>query len=520
MATSFTICKLIADIFALTHYAIRNTQYTTRNTQYLFLTRISDFPLLKSLPTRLFAITSAAALSLYAYLAAFIRPIGDDYCISARLIGYDPLTASLIKYWYTSNRFSNEMVAWLTDLFGPRGVALLAVTSLLLWLAGLTWMLYEAARLLKIRWDFWTGFLLAEIVALISYYTAPNLFQSVQWRPGLMTYFLPLVIYSFLFAGILRVSRLAAGRVTTKWHIETSITITLLFFGAFFAGGLSETTGALHISILGLALVVNFLWNKTPTRRAALVLITATLAGALLAMIGMFITPANAIRIQGAEPPSLLDVILRSFNYAALFFAESARLLKIPLGFTFVSGGLIAYLYSKAADISLPRRAWLGLFLIPLLTYLLIVAAFAPSAYGQSFPVDRVRFPAHVLLAASLLTEGGLLGLWATRLSRSVPRWTTTLAVIALLVTALYPLWTIRNNLPLIPAYRTRAAQWDSRDARIRELAASGEKDIVTWELSGIANVNDLDARPGHWINYCAAIYYDVDTISASQESP
>ena len=108
--------------------------------------------------------------------------------------------------------------------------------------------------------------------------------------------------------------------------------------------GLSETAGALHISILGFALVVNFLWNITPTRRAALVLITATLAGALLAMIGMFITPANAIRIQGAEPPSLLDAILRSFNYAALFFAESARLLKIPLGFTFVSGALLAYL--------------------------------------------------------------------------------------------------------------------------------------------------------------------------------
>ena len=63
-----------------------------------------------------------AALSLYAYIAAFIRPIGDDYCISARLIGDNPLTASLIKYWYTSNRFSNEMVAWFTDLFGPRGV--------------------------------------------------------------------------------------------------------------------------------------------------------------------------------------------------------------------------------------------------------------------------------------------------------------------------------------------------------------------------------------------------------------
>ncbi|MBI5932452.1 MAG: hypothetical protein HY867_01995 [Chloroflexi bacterium] len=481
-----------------------------------------------SLPTKLFAITSAAALSIYAYVAAFIRPIGDDYCISARLIGYDPLTASLIKYWYTSNRFSNEMAAWVTDLFGPRGVALLAVASLLLWLAGLTWTLFEAARLFKVRWDLWTGILLAEIVLLVSYYTAPNLFQSALWRPGVMTYLLPLVIYSFLFAGILRGSRVATSRPSTSGLDGTSRpsaldygllgTIVIIFFGAFFAGGLSETAGALHISILGLALVVNFLWNKTPTRRAALVLITATLAGALLAMIGMFITPANAIRLKGAETPSLLDAVLRSFTYAAQFLLESARLLKIPLGFTFVSGTTLAYLYSKTNEISLPRRAWLGFIALPLLTYLLTAAIFAPSAYGQSFAVDRVRFIAHVLISASFLTLGGLLGLLASRFP--LPRWTTTLAVIALLLAALYPLWTIRNNYRMIPQYQRHAARWDQRDASIREQAASGETNIVTWGLPGIANVNDLGPRPGHWMNYCAAIVYGVDTISASKESP
>lgn len=477
-----------------------------------------------SLLTKLFALTSAAALSVYAYLAAFIRPIGDDYCISARLIGYDPLTASLIKYWYTSNRFSNEMVAWFTDLFGPRGVALLAVASLLLWLAGLTWMLYEAARIFKIRWDFWRGFLVAELIALVSLYTAPNLFQSVQWRPGLMTYFLPLVIYSFLFAAILRGTYSAAHRPEHSREAAQSKgraslwTITIIFFIAFFTGGLSETAGALHISILGLALVVNFLWNKTPTRRAALALITAALAGALLAMIGMFITPANAIRINEAAAPSLPNVILRALTFAVQFLGEAARLLKIPFGFAFVSGALLAYLFSKNAEIPIPRRAWLGLALIPLLAYLLITASFAPSAYGQSYPAERVRFPAHVLLTASLLAEGGLLGLLAARLP--LPRWTTALAALALLIAALYPLWTIRNNYDLIPQYEQRAAQWDMRDARIRELAASGEENIVTWELPGIANINELGARRGHWINYCAAIYYGVDTISASQESP
>lgn len=468
-----------------------------------------------------FAITSAAALSVYAYLGTLIRPIGDDYCISARLIGYDPLTASLMKYWYTSNRFSNQFMAYFSDLFGPNGVAILAVTMLLLWLIGLTWFFLEASRLLRLRWNIWTGCLLAELIALVSYYSASNLFQSVYWRPGLMTYFTPLVIYSFIFAGLLHGTRLATdsperSRKAAQSKGRASLwIITVIFFAAFFTGGLSETAGALHISILGLALVAIFIWNKGQTRRAALALTTSALTGALLAMFGMFITPANAIRLSGPTTPTLPVVILRALAFAVQFLTEAARLLRIPSAFIFVSGILLAYLFAKSTEYSLPRKSWLGLLIVPVLTYILIVAAFAPSAYGQSYPLERVRFPAHALLVIALLLEGGLLGLLAARWT--LPQWTNTLAVVALTIVAFYPLWMTRNNLVLLPEYQTRAAQWDLRDAHIRELAASGERDIVVWQLPGIAQVKDLDTRPTHWVNYCAAIYYDVNSISAPQ---
>ena len=71
----------------------------------------SSFKSLVHLVQTIFAITAGAALSLYAYLGAFIRPIGDDYCISARLIGYNVFFASLAKYLTTSNRFSNQFIA-------------------------------------------------------------------------------------------------------------------------------------------------------------------------------------------------------------------------------------------------------------------------------------------------------------------------------------------------------------------------------------------------------------------------
>ena len=459
-----------------------------------------------------FALTSAAALGLYVYLGTLVRPIGDDYCISARLIGYNVIQAALYKYWYTSNRFSNQFVAAFSDMFGPRGVAVLSVACILFWIAGLTWLIYEAARLFRIRWNFWTGFLLAELIVLVSFYSASNLFQSVFWRPGVMTYFLPLVLFTFVFAGILRGTRVAAGGRASLW------TIAILFFVAFFTGGLSETAGALHISILGLALVVTFIWNKGTTRRAALALITAALTGALLAMFGMFITPANAIRLNDAAAPSLVTVILRALAFAAQFLGECLRLLRQPAVFAFGSSALLGFLYVKfgGADAPPSRKLWIGLILVPVLTYLLTVAAFAPSAYGQSYPLERVRFPTHFLFTVAILLEGGLIGLLVSHIH--LPRWTTALAVLALAVAALYPLWITRNNIKLVPQYHTRAVQWDQRDARVRELAAAGEKNIVVWQLSGIAQVKDLDTQPTHWVNYCAAIYYGVDTVSAPEE--
>lgn len=451
------------------------------------------------------ALTAGIGVALYAWLGASIRPLGDDYCISARLIGYNVFFASIVKYLTISNRFSNQFIAYFSDLFGSRGTAVLAVAALLLWLAGMTWLLSEAARLLHLRWSAWTGFLIAELIALISYYTTPNLFQSVYWRPGLMTYLLPLVLYSFIFAGLLRGIRLVAEGRASWWMV------ILLFLAAFFTGGLSETAGALHISILALALLGTLVSSKGKTRQAALVLITAALAGAACAMIAMFVTPVNALRMDESVSPDLMTVILRALTFAVQFMLEATRLLRIPYAFIFISGALLAYQFSRTGEVGLPRHAWLGLILIPVLAYLLTVATFAPSAYGQSYPVERVRFPAHVLLTVSLFLEGALLGLIAARGFHM--SWMIALAAGALLVISLYPLWTVRNNLNLIPEYQKRAAQWDERDARIRELADEGERDIAIWGLPGIAQVNDLGTRPSHWINICAAIYYGVDTI-------
>lgn len=461
-----------------------------------------------------FLATTSIALGLYAYLAMLARPLGDDYCFSAWNSGVGPLVGSLYKYQTTSNRFSNQFIVYLSDLFGPRGVGFLSAFTMILWIVALTYLFAELARTFKIKWNLWTALLLAELIALTSYYSAANLFQAVFWRPGLMTYFLPLPLFTFVFTEILRATRHAAGR--TETNLRPNLwTVASLFFAAFFIGGLSETAGALHITILGLALVYNIFWNKGPSRRTVLGLISAALAGALLAMVGMFLAPANAFRIEEGTAPTFTELVQRILTFGVQFLSEAFRLLKQPAAFALGVGALTGFTCVKFGGVEIPstRKLIIAFILVPALTYILVIASFAPSAYGQSFPAERVRFPAHALFVISLLLEGALIGLFAARIN--FPRWITALSILAMFVAALYPLWITRNNLPLVPQYQHRAQQWDERDARIRELAASGEKDIVVWQLPGVENVKDLDARPVHWVNYCAAVYYGVDSIAA-----
>ncbi len=460
-----------------------------------------------------FGLTTLIAIALYAYLATRVRLAGDDYCISARLIGFDPLTASLIKYWTISNRFSNQFVAWFSDGFGMYGPAVLAVLSLTLWWIGLMWLFYEIHRLTGRKWEPWAGLGLAGSVIVLSLYTAPNLYQATQWRPGLMTYLLPLVLDTLTLAWIFHLARqpenTAQSPARARWILGGQI--TLLFLAAFFAGGLSETVGALYITLLALTWLGTFFMSPALSRKMRL-LLTAALAGALLAMTGMFLSPANAIRLNDAPPPPIPVAIGRAFGYVFSFLLEVLKVSPVPIIVALSLGTIFGYLGVQETN----RSRWShligwGWVVLPGVVYVLIAASFAPSAYGQSYPVARARFPAQVMVMLTLVAEGYWLGVLVSR--RRLPAWTRWVAGMALLLLAMYPLWISRNTLKIVPMYQEYAAQWDARHAQIRQQAAAGQQTIAVQALPALGGIDDLRMNPRHWTNFCAAIYYGVDSI-------
>jgi hypothetical protein len=131
--------------------------------------------------------------------------------------------------------------------------------------------------------------------------------------------------------------------------------------------------------------------------------------------------------------------------------------------------------------------------------------------------VERARFAGQVCFVIALMIEGAglgaLLAQWRPRLIESLP--SATITAILLMVAALYPMRAAWLTLGEVPAYRHRADLWDKREALILSLRAQGQTDLIVPQLNGVAGVKELDTYATHWINVCAAEYYNVNTIQA-----
>jgi len=459
-------------------------------------------------------IFSAFALTIYAYLGTFSRHLADDYC-SVDFISTDFFTALWVNYMNVSDRFSNFMLITFSEWVGSRSVAVLPALMLALWVIGIAWLLFEASRFSGQAWDKSIILTLTFLLVFFALLQAPNRFQILYWRSSLAAHFAPLVFMPYLASFILRSITSAAQNPLSYWKYP------LVFFIAFIIGGFSEPTVLVMISLLALAVFTTWLWIKRPTRGTALSLLIWSFTGALLALVVMAIAPANAFRLNNAVPPTFPLLISRTFSYGFDFILNSFRTLPLPTLFTALIPFLIFYnLYappSPALTLTQRKQALIVLALMPVLSYLLIVASFLPSVYGQSFPVERARFTGQLSLVVGLMIEAVLLGSlsaqYRTRLAETLNL--KLVSAILLAIAALYPLRAASIALADIPAYRERATMWDAREAQIYLLREQGQTDIMVNQFDGVEGVKEMDVNANHWVNRCAAKYYGLDSIRA-----
>jgi hypothetical protein len=356
-------------------------------------------------------------------------------------------------------------------------------------------------------------FLLSLLLIFLSVTQAPNLYETLYWRAGMTSHFAPVVFMPFLGAFLTRQVRHAAAGSPSLWVQAVCFVIP------FGIGGLSEPPTALMITVLGLAVLASWRWSDPRKRRSILLLLFWSLAGAVTALLVMGLAPANSLRIQ-TPPPPLPELVSKILYYPSFFILGTLQTLPTP---TLISIAVPAVLFyvkylHQVQDLSKEARNRLGflMLLLLVLAYLLIAASFAPSVYGQSYPVPRARFSAQVVMTAALMIEGALIGFWASQIGARFFQSAKlrNFAIVLLALLALYPLRTAWRTFGEIPVYRQSAAVWDAREAEILAMKAQGQQDLVVRFLSEVP-IQDLGDRTGYRLNRCAAALYGVNSIVA-----
>ncbi len=455
-----------------------------------------------------------AFLAATAYLGAFSRYMSDDYCEAVTLRTSSTLTAVVDRYedgaWRGANRYSNLLFAGLMESsLGLQGVAIMLPLMVILWGVGLVCLVRQARTLAGIEWHILVDVFFGALLAYLSILEAPNRFQIIYWRASMESHFAPLVFLNFLLVALL--SRLHAKRedAASVWYM------LVILVAAFLVGGFSEPPVA--VMVVGSALAIAYTWFfvKDTLRQPALLLAGSVFIGAVVALGVMAFSPAAAA--LGADVPAFAVLAQKTVEYTFFFLVDTAKTLPLPVLFSFLCPAVFVFLLLRQnTTVRLRVNPTLALAL-PFILVLLIAAGFSVSAYGQSYPVERARFFAHVLMTAVLMLEGAWFGTWLAQSRAKVfHSFSFEYAfILILLALAVYPLRAAVQVMQGGPEFSARAQAWDRRDAHIHTLRENGQTDLVVPQFSGIYGIKELDNLPTHWINRCAAAYYGVHSISA-----
>ncbi|MBV9543293.1 MAG: hypothetical protein JOY61_02830 [Chloroflexi bacterium] len=437
----------------------------------------------------------AVPLLTYAAVGAFSRYVADDYCWAGVLRTQGFFNAQVDWYVGYSPRYAFTFIVNVVELAGPAIVPALPAAAIVVWLATLTW------TLMQLRLGGVAPFLLAEVAALATLQTAPDLGQSLYWQTGMLTYLLPLIMATFLGGWIVRAVRI--GRVSAV-GLAVSGLITL------FAGGLSETYLIPQNVVLTLALVACVQRGMNNLRNVAVPHLVAALAGGVIALAIIVVAPATTYRMGGGTPA---DLWLALSAATATAFFQVVRLLRFfPLT-------VLMCLVGPGVVRMLVPDGWRapGVTAQTLATVTAIVAIALPFCYFPSFYAQNGNPPARSLIVPGVLLISYLLFIGyaaSDLLAAAVPRAVSWLAVALVVGVPLFVAWT---TLPDLASTAQYAAAWDGEDQQIRTSRDQGQADVTVPPLPQFLGENFVGPDRSNWFNVCVARYYGVRTIAATE---
>jgi Family of unknown function (DUF6056) len=448
------------------------------------------------------AVGVALALALpllgYAVIGSFARYTADDYCWAAELRIDGFVNAQIAWYTGYSPRYAFTFLVNLIELAGPAIVPALPAAAIVVWLATLAWTFVQFKIKLGRLSTTTSAVLLAEVAALGTLQTAPDMAQSLYWQTGMLTYLLPLVLGTFLIGWIRR----ALDRPAPKlWALTVSWLVT------FVAGGLSETYLIPQNVALTLALLVSALFAaKGPARRVASAHLVAALAGGVLALLVIVVAPATTYRVGGTPA----DLWLASSASIATGGVQVLRLVRyFPLTV------LLCLALPAVSGAGAPRVQGRWLLLVSAVAAITLPFCYFPSFYAQNGnpPARSLIVPGAILIGYLLFAGYSLQG----RL-KLIPQPARVAVAVAL---AVAQVGVAAASLPeQVIAAQQAAARWDTTDQDIRASRDAGQADVTVSPTPPYLGENFVTPDRQNWFNMCVARYYGVRSIATSNTGP
>jgi hypothetical protein len=296
----------------------------------------------------------------------------------------------------------------------------------------------------------------------------------------------------------------------------------------FFVAGLSETSSAIQVTLLGLGTLGTAMFVGGPRRWPVTRLLGVGFLASLLGAIVVVIAPGNylhELRVTGTvhgigELPDALKAgvdFVGLFARAVQFRARAAVLVLLVLaglcGLSTARGSS-----SPVTRADLLRRLW-AFPAIVAVAWLLLMAAIVPGYFAQRWDVpERAQIVGVWVVGSALTVAGYALGELAGQFARQKalplewglahPGWNIVMGLLAVAVLTVIP--GVAAPISEDAAY---AAEWDQLDAQIRSRGAAGEAVVVDHSLPRHFNFEFLTSDPGLYPNPCVAQFYGIPSI-------
>lgn len=462
-------------------------------------------------------------LALYCVVGLYTRYVADDYETAGSLNKYGFWGSQ--RFWYLnwSGRYAYFVLVNLIQLLGIRVVPVLTTLCLLLWIAALTWLVYQLLVYETIQHPLYLSVLLAALTLVVTLRSMDHIHQILFWMTGILTYPTYLILLTFFLGWV-------AYRLRCRWRFSWLEILGSAVF-VFILTGMSEVSASLQLLLAGLVLLFSLLWPITAQKRRvsallSLVLLISTIVGFAI----LFTAPGNIVRSALAEPrPGILPLVKNANFNTVLFIATWIKDNAILAGIAFMfpaMGGFWLKQPSPASEQIIREQAVLRGMLVSLpLVYLALLSTFATGYYAQSanLPARAQVIPAYILTLGMMLW-----GYWSGSLlkdrlqpNRTLPTALKLVTVALLGLMLLYgPLYASAYIYTMIEPARTRAIEWDERDLIIRQAVQAGQRNMVVWYIRDLNRLGDYSSDPKFLVNRAAADYYGLDTIIALDERP